>query len=543
MTLGKAHGEKPECARPAVRAAVVKAESVTQISADEKRYASDWTEPELPLEELGEMVRNSNILPQCIRAYKNNIAGYGIGIKYIEDDQEETEESKEEWGRLQNIVNLLSIEQDTKQVFEDIIEAREKYGIAYCEAIRDLEGNVVQLDFIKDTPSVRKTKPLLPYQDMEYFYHGRAVRRKKKFRKYKQEIGGSVVYFKEFGDPRVMDLRDGAYKDGIERQYQANEIIDFPVGVENYGEVRWIGQILGSDGSCRAEHLNNNYFVNGRHVPLLIAIKGGTLTEESYAKLQEYMDGIRGAAGQHSFLILETESIESNFDVKQPEIELKDLAGVLQKDELFQEYIENNRKRVQSAFNLPDLYVGYTKDFNRATAQTAMEVTEKQVFQPERASLAWAVNHRLLNGYRLKYCEVEFKAPEITNPDDLYKILTVAEKAGGLPPNKAKQVAYQALGESSDDYPGEWGEVPIAMSAQSAGQAAGQGTPPMAAKEAAGGNQEEWQQAGRQLDGQIEKAEQSGEPGEVLAVMKEVRRLLHDIKKQGDCDGKSYLKS
>ena len=92
----------------------------------------------------------------------------------------------------------------------------------------------------------------------------------------------------------------------------------------------------------------------------------------------------------------------------------------------------------------------------------------------------------------------------------------MAEKAGGLPPNKAKQVAYQALGESSDDYPGEWGEVPIAVSAQNAGQ---------------------------QLDGQIEKAEQNGEPGEMVAVMKEVRRLLHDIGKQGDSDGKSYLKS
>ena len=160
--MGKAYmGGKTGCTRPAIRASVVKAECTTQISADEKRYASDWTEPELPLEELGEMVRNSNILPQCIRAYKNNIAGYGIGIKYIEDDQEETEEAKAEWGRLQDIVNLLSIEQDTKQVFEDVIEAREKYGVAFCEVIRDLQGNVVQLDFIKDTASMRKSKPLL----------------------------------------------------------------------------------------------------------------------------------------------------------------------------------------------------------------------------------------------------------------------------------------------------------------------------------------------------------------------------------------------
>ncbi len=494
---------------------VVKAQGATQINTEEDSNASDWLEPELPLLNLGQMVKNSNILPQCIRAYCNNIAGYGIDVKYIEDDQKETPETKEEWKRLEDIVNLLTIEQDTKQVFENIVEAREKYGIAYCEVIRDLSGNVVQLDFIRDTVSVRKSKPLEPYADFVYFYHGKKVSRKKKFRKYKQTIGATTVYFKEFGDPRRMDLRTGEYVEGIEKEYQANEILDFPIGTGNYGEVRWIGQILGSDGTRRAEHLNNNYFLNGRHVPLLIAIKGGTLTEESYQKLQEYMNGIKGADGQHSFLVLETESLESDFAVKQPEIELKDLAGILQKDELFQEYIENNRQRVQSAFNLPDLYVGYTKDFNRATAQTAIEITEKQVFQPERASLAWTINHRLLNGYQFQYCEVKFKEPDITNPDDLYKILTVAEKAGGLPPNKAKQVAYHALGESSDDYRGEWGEVPLAVSNQLAQQE-------------------------HQLDNQIQKAVENREPDEMIVVMKEVRKLLSNIRKQvGDGQDKS----
>lgn len=499
---------------PGVRASIIKADMPTQIEEDEKRYASDWTEPALPLESLGEMVKNSGILPQCIRAYKNNIAGYGIGIKYINDDQEDTPEAKAEWKRLEDIINLLTIEQDTKETFEDIIEAREKYGIAYCEVIRDLQGNVVQLDFIKDTPSIRKSRPL-DYADLTYNYKGKAIVRKKRFRKYKQTVGGTTVYFKEFGDMRQMDSRDGKYYETVERKYQANEIIDFPIGTENYGEVRWIGQILGSDGARRAEYLNNNYFINGRHTPLLICINGGMLTEVSYNKLQEYMNGIKGENGQHSFLILETESMDKDFDGKQPEIEIKDLASILQKDELFQEYIENNRKHIQSAFNLPDLYVGYTKDFNRATAQTAMEVTEKQVFQPERASLAWSVNNRLLNGYNFQYCEVEFKAPKITNPDDLYKILTVAEKAGGLPPNKAKQVAYEALGESSDDYEEEWGNVPLVILQNTSAQA-------------------NLQDVTSQLQQQIEKAEDNAEPTELLAVMKSVHKLLREIREQGD---------
>ena len=524
----------PESKGAVVKASVIssieKADASTQLDPKEERFASEWVEPDVDLRGLGEMVDNSAILPQCIRAYKNNIAGYGIGIKYINDDQEDTPEAQAEWEMLQNIVNLFTIEQDTKEIFEDIIEARETFGISYCEVIRDKDGNVIQLEFIRDTPSIRKSKPMEKTSTV-YNYKGRKVLRQKRFCRYKQEINGKTVYFREFGDLREMDSRSGKFGK-TQPEYRANELMEFPIGTDIYGKVRWIGQTLGCDGSRRAEHLNNNYFINGRHTPLLIAIKGGTLTDGSRSRLQAYMDGVRGAAGQHKFLILETEPTDTDFDVKQPEIEIKDLASILQKDELFQEYIENNRKRVQSAFNLPDLYVGYTRDFNRATAQTAVEITEKQVFQPERASLAWTINHRLLNSYELKFCEIEFKGPEMTNTDDLYKILTVAEKAGGLTPNKAKQVAASAMGETSEDYNGEWGNIPLAITQQ------------QEAKEKAREREEQIKanliyskginvdsQTLEDLDGQIGKAVKGGENDEVVAVMKAVRKVLLDIQK------------
>lgn len=271
----------------------------------------------------------------------------------------------------------------------------ETYGIAYVEVIRNLANEVVQIEFIRNTPSIMKTEPLEPYVPFTYYHHGTSLVRQRKFRKYRQDIGGKTVYYKEFGDPRIMDRRNGEYLEAgetLDRKWQANEILEFAIGTKPYGEIRWIGQLLGVDGSRRAESLNNNYFINGRHTPLLIMIKGGTLTEDSYTKLQEYMNGIKGEQGQHAFIVLEAENAEqrTDFDTSdKPEIEIKDIASILQKDELFQEYLENNRKRVQSAFLLPDLYVGYTTDFNRATAQTAKEVTEEQVFQPERISLAW----------------------------------------------------------------------------------------------------------------------------------------------------------
>lgn len=149
------------------QAPVTKADVSVQVTPEDAFNAGDWIMPMNDRIGLRTLVKHSTILPQCIRAYKNNIAGFGIGVRYV-DDVEETPEMAAEYSRAEEIIELLNIEQDTKEVFEDIIEARETYGAAYIEVIRDVAGDVVQIEFIKDTPSVYKTKPLEPYIGSKY---------------------------------------------------------------------------------------------------------------------------------------------------------------------------------------------------------------------------------------------------------------------------------------------------------------------------------------------------------------------------------------
>ena len=160
-------------------AALSKADTPLQLSEPEALGAGDWLTPLNDMRGLQNMVKGSTILPQCIRAYKNNIAGFGIGVRYVEDT-EETPEMAEEFTKAQEVIELLNIEQDTKAVFEQIIEAREIYGVAYLEVIRNLAGEVVQIEFVRDTPSVRKTKPLEPYISTAYYHHGRQTERDRK---------------------------------------------------------------------------------------------------------------------------------------------------------------------------------------------------------------------------------------------------------------------------------------------------------------------------------------------------------------------------
>lgn len=530
---------------------IEKSDKSEQLNPSMQVSASDWIPHPIDMRGLKGLVDNSTILPQCIKAYKSNIAGFGISVKYAEDYDSETPEMKAEWDALKQIIALLNMDMQTKEVFENVIRDRETYGISYCEVIRNQAQEVVELQFIIDTPSIDMTYPLQPYVDIEYFYKGMAVNRKKKFRKFRQNVGGKTVYFKEFGDPRIMDKNNGKYigedDDAIQIDDQANEIIEFRIGSMPYGEIRWIGQVLTVDGNRRAEVLNNNYFRHGRHTPLMILVKGGTLSETAFSKLEEYMRAIRGESGQHSFLVLETDTVETTAaftEQKQPEVEIKDLASILQKDELFQEYQENGRKKTQSAFLLPDLYVGYTTDFNRATAQAAMEVTEKQVFQPERTSLAWAVNQKLLNGYRFKYVEVQFDEPDITNPDDIQKMLNITERAGGLTPNTAKALTYEVLGKDGcEDYEGDWGDIPLAhaktlsQSQQTGLMVEPLGNLPTKNNEPTGQNRDPQKakkvvtdQEIEQLDEQIQKA--AVIDADIVPIMLEIRKALNGYREK-----------
>lgn len=499
-----------------------KADEATQLNAANESGA-EWIMCPVDRRGLANMVDESTILPQCIKAYAANIAGFGIGVRYIDDKSDPNEEAERELLDAQSVIERLSVEYDTKQLFEHLIEARETYGCAYAEVIRDpVTGVVRQLDFIEDTETVEMSVQDCEPTDITIIRRGVQIPYSRRFRHYRQRIAGKCVNFREFGDPRIMDWRTGEYvADGeaIPPEYQANEIIEFAIGAQPYGEIRWRGTILGTDGAYRAEILNHNYFINGRHTPLLIFIKGGMLDAESEAKLQHYMASIKGESGQHAFIVLCAESsagaVADGTGEEKPDIELKDLSPMLQKDALFQEYIDSKRRQVQSAFLLPDLYVGYTTEFNRATAQTAKQVTEEQVFKGEREALAWILNNKILADYGFQYVEAYFLAPDLSNPDDLYKLLTVCGNNGGLTPNKAKEIVYEQLGEQAEPYTEPWGDMPLAL-AQSQGAQDSGGLPDL-------------ESLGLQLNAQIAKAESASEREDVIAIMKSVRDMLGEM--------------
>lgn len=469
---------------------VVQSRDLTQLS------------PPYDLATLRSIPEMSDILAQAIEAYVTNVAGFGMGIRYKVDDTEESSAMKSEWTSLESLLNDLSFDRPAKEILEESIRAMEQCGNSYIEVIRNLAGEVVGIDSIKpEYITVTKLNRVINSngQEMKVRYYV--------FRDAMDDSAReSGTWYKSFGDPTPLNTNGSIAKEG---EGTATEIIHLKIGdfQDPYGVPRWIGPLVKILGNRKADELNYRYFTQGRHIPLAITLENAQLTAESEATLENYANSIGGEETQHKFLLLEAEKVGpgdellTTDDKYKPAIRIEKLADILQKDALFLEYDQSTINAVLSAFRLPPVYVGLSQDYNRATVETAKELTEEQVFQPMRESFEWRINS-LFREYGFQYVEVYLKSSNLVNMEDVKAILDPAINAKAVAPNDLRDLLSKVLNKPLEAFDDERYNYPV-----------------------------ETTSAGHSLDfGQIDigKAYGEGEPSEVAA---SIRRLIRSVKR------------
>ncbi|MGE6850768.1 phage portal protein [Bacillus tropicus] len=484
--------------------------SQQQEDSKEKNAINGIIDPPYRIEDLQQIRENSTILGQCIDAYKRNIAGFGHEMQYKQNDAEETDDMKKEWSFVDTeIIPFFSFDKPFKEILEGAIDDRETTGNGYIEVIRNASNQPDQLANMLPQ-HMRVTRKDEELQDVKYIVNGKSITRKKKFRRYVQIVDNNPIYFKEFGDPRFLNKKTGKFSKESFGGDNATEILHLKIGNGPYGIPRWVSHVVHMVGARKAEELNLRYFKQGRHVPMAMIIKNGLLDDESEAALSEYATSIEGEENQHKFLLLQLKAgeDESTGEPVPADIELKSLADILQNDALFLEYDDKSRQKVQSAFRLPDIYVGYSRDFNRATADAAREITEEQVFEPERNSLEFIINNILLLPYELKHVYVNLRKPEISNTEDMVKMLDVLSKYGGTTFNDLREVAAKVLNKDLEPFESEEASQPIALVLQAIKKASEQKT--------------------------TETVQKSGTPTDLVMIMKDLRDLLESMQDAED---------
>jgi PBSX family phage portal protein len=291
-------------------------------------------------------------------------------------------------------------------------------------------------------------------------------------RRYVQVQSTECVYFKSFGDPRVISRSTGrvfadiaALKAAKADDGPATELLHFAIHSPRspYGVPRWVGTLLCVLGSRQMEEVNFLYFENKSVPPMALLVSGGRISEASVPRIERFIEeNLKGKANFHKILILEADGAGTG-DGGRAKIELRPLTDAQQQDALFQVYDERNIDKVGSAFRLPRLLRGESKDFNRATAESALRFAEDQVFQPERDEFDFLINRKLLADMGIRFWRFRSQTPVTRDPERMTEMVERLVRVGVLTPEEGRLLAGDIFNREFRKIGDDWTKRPITL--------------------------------------------------------------------------------
>jgi PBSX family phage portal protein len=503
--------------------------TIPQTERDKIFTDAGAVEPPYDPEMLALLFEHSNSLRQNVDAYARNIDGFGYTLVPIIDldshdandqikaalavargddddnDEEPTEQEIEDArkriarGALRERVKLtaffenccdelsfVSLRQRTRQDIEIL-------GNGYWEVLRTMRGDIGEFVYVPgytvrlmplDTEIV-EVKQRIRRPDFEF----EVITKRKRFRRFVQKVREHAVYFKEFGDPRLVSCRSGKTYATPEQMAEAEpgakpatEMLHFSIHSPRsaYGVPRWVGNMLAVLGSRQAEEVNFLYFENKSVPPMAVLVSGGRLSASSIQRLQDFIEThIKGKRNFHRILILEAEPSIGNVQTEtsaRMKIEMRPLLGAQHNDALFQKYDERNLDKVGQAFRLPRMLRGDIRDFNRSTALAAKHFAEEQVFQPEREEFDWIINRRILTALGARFFRFRSLAPVTRDPQVMSESVQKLMNSGALVPEDGRELAGDIFNREFKRIDREWTKLPIQLT-QSGYTEEGEGMP------------------------------------------------------------------
>ena len=437
-------------------------------------------EPPFNLAMLARLPGENNMLAQCIDAMATNCEGMGHRFEWtgeksakgrsIETDKKAQAELRTARGITERPNEDYTLVELRTRVRKDL----EAVGNAYVEVGRDRKNRVTSLYHIpaqtlritEKLPEEVKVTVTLP--------RGEAATQtiRKRFRLYVQWVGNKKVWFKEFGDPRVISSKTGLVETAeapVPEEERASEVYHFafynPASV--YGVPRWIGQMPSILGSRQAELTNLDFFKENAIPAMAILVSGGALTNETMRTLESHFTAIRGRQSMNRVVVVEAkgdlESADAEGKIPIPKVELKPLVDERQKDGLFGNYVEGSKVNIRSSFRLPPLFVGESEDMTHATAKSSIEVGEMQVFNPERRRFDDFMNLRVLPTWGIVNWLYRSNGPKMVDPAEIIKAMEAFERMGALTPNVVIGLANSFFDLDIPEVEEEWGNYSFTM--------------------------------------------------------------------------------
>lgn len=424
------------------------------------------------------LVYDCSYLVQCISAMVTNVYGFGWRVEF-NSTQEDLKETDPVAAAEKRALEELFLQPNGHQTWSQMLELigwdRYASGNAYIEVVRDSKNRVVALHHL---PALRTRICAVDKLPTEYIAtiarFGKTLRVKSKmhFRRYAQindTAGGSYTYFKQFGDPRTIDPKTGKENTSLSLENSATEVIHIRKynGMSPYGYPEWWSQKPSVIGSRQSEYTNQDFFENNAVPAMAVLASGGHLTEESYDAIVNSFDSVKGRGSTNKVIVLEARGAmeDAGVDGKaiNPSLGIRQLTNERQSDAFFRGYETDCRDKIRSAYRLPGVFLGSIEATTYAAVKTALEITESQVFIPERNSFDDFINNKLLQEWELKHVRYRTAPSALVTSDDVLTAITNFNNAGAMTPNVAIGILNEKLNLDMPKIKEFWGNMPLKL--------------------------------------------------------------------------------
>ena len=474
--------------------------SSVEEEADFRAFGGRIIEPPYPLRRLAATKENNGELGTAIEAMVTNTVGFGWQLRerrMPEDVRKALEKDiLEERLRLNAFLETVHPTKSLTALLRRTKDDQHSMGNGYLELIEDRNGNLSGLSHVHGhsirlgPKEKRPVKVLVPRIRSDNFMIDR-IPMWHRFRKYAFVSHNRKVWFKEAGDPRLLDKETGKFyvdPDKVPFNKRATSLIHYLnySSISPYGVPLWIGNVFSVYGARAAEEINFLTLCNNNIPSMFVIVEGGVLTDDSIDRLTEFTEAqMAGSSNYSKFIVLEGEvSDEGSVNPASFRIKVTPLKGLQQKDELWQSYIGNARDKTRQSFRLPPIFVGRSDDYTRATADTSRDIADEQIFAPERSEDGHTLNRNVLlaKGVEARYHTFRFNHPNITDDIELIRLMAIAERSGAMTPRRADRLVLDVFGEDLGPLPkGIDLDKPYSLTfaeAQKGGAAVGQGSAP-----------------------------------------------------------------
>lgn len=429
-------------------------------------------------------------LKNCIKTKARGVHGHGyelVAAPGIDEAILNSEKAKEQKRRAEML--LMYPNSNADESFSDIRkqmqEDKETIGYGAMEVVRNGAGEVAEIYHVP-AHLLRLMQLDANFTDFEESVltpDGKfePVQRVKRFRRFVQIANGKRTYFKEFGDPRLISGYSG--KEVASTQEEAHELLMFShyAGYTPYGIPLWLPELMRVMGNYKSQKINLMYFDNKMIPPMVVTVAGGTLTDETYNRLQRVFENeIRGSDNFHKILFIQAEPFvggDQGDDISNVKIDVKPLTEWIQDDGMFSNYQQENSEAIRESFQIPAILLGRSDEYNRATSFEATRSAEETAFSPEREDFDYTFNRTIMRDMQISYWRYKGKGPQTS--DDAESLKAIATVKDNIPLAMIWELAAKVTGGELPQIPDEIRDLSVSQLRQQALMArATVGTPP-----------------------------------------------------------------